>query len=307
MQIFNLIKNNYILSIIYCLGGLSFTYKLIRNQIKQIQQLLRNKKVYYKPTPYNEIIQTKENESESLIFLKQQIIFGKVKQLRSDFLPQTNILEEKYLSVKKKNTCTNEPSFFLTDSKNQLLEINLHSNIHFKDNLYQPVEQRDEKIQNKLKILGYNKLFIASFSEQRIKFGTPMVIIGDLIFNKNTQSIRCYKQYFMGDLKTFKSYLQSSTIRQSCYLIVSLLSFAYFCIYFYKIHKRNRQQCTKLTKITISKGNDSLLCQECKKQLIDTFFSPCGHFNHCYDCAKPFQNCPNCDEYIEETIKTFKN
>ncbi|CAK82614.1 unnamed protein product (macronuclear) [Paramecium tetraurelia] len=104
-----------------------------------------------------------------------------------------------------------------------------------------------------------------------------------------------------------RKYLKLQIIKQSCLLLASLFIFSYFLYDIYRVHKKKNKKCSNLSKIIISKGNDSLQCQECKKQLIDTFFSPCGHFNLCYDCSKPYQNCPNCGEYVEETIRTFKN
>ncbi|CAD8073372.1 unnamed protein product [Paramecium primaurelia] len=307
MQNINSIKNYYILRLIYSLGGMALIYQVIKYQIKNFKYLLRNWKFSNKPQIFNEIIQQNQAETGTLQILNQQIIYGRTKQQNFAALPLEIQQKFQFLALKKQNAQINDPCFLIIDSQNYKVQVTQCSNIRFSSKLYQKVQIRDQRTENQLKKFGYNKIFFANLTEYRIKFGTPIIVIGDLIFNKNTKSVRCFKQHFIGDLETIKKYLQIQTIKQSCLLLFTLFIFSYFAYDFYRIHKKKNYKCSSLSKIFISKGNDSLQCQECKKQLIDTFFSPCGHFNLCNDCAKPYQNCPNCGEYVEETVRTFKN
>ena len=47
------------------------------------------------------------------------------------------------------------------------------------------------------------------------------------------------------------------------------------------------------------------LCQRCRRNRCNIVCLPCSHLSLCQPCSSFLHNCPSCNEYISQTIKTF--
>ncbi|CAD8194123.1 unnamed protein product [Paramecium octaurelia] len=161
-----------------------------------------------------------------------------------------------------------------------------------------------------------NKIYIMHGQEilsfrQRITLShEKFFLVGDFIYNSQSQILRCNKIKALQEIKNmdlrqiFKEFYTKHLFK----LLLKIVFIALCLITMYKIAKRMLIfENGQMNQILISNQHRQLKCTICKNRNSNIIVLPCQHLVSCQECCSRRHFCPICRSYIQGRQKIFND
>ncbi|CAK91031.1 unnamed protein product (macronuclear) [Paramecium tetraurelia] len=187
---------------------------------------------------------------------------------------------------------TLKSKFDMIDFKSKIID-NLEVQISVPNNIY---------IKEGYEIVSYPRRIILSNEE--------FFLVGDFIYNSQTQILRCNKIKALQEMKNidlnqiFKRFYTKHVLK----LLLKIGIIALCLCMMYKFAKRMLIfENGQVNQILISNQHRQLKCKICKNRNSNIIVLPCQHLVGCQECYSRRYFCPICRSYIQSRQKIFND